>query len=113
MSKYYGAIGFSEFVEKSPGVFIPQITEKNYRGDVTRNTFKYHAPTDQVNDNVNISNDFSIIADQYAFSNLSRIKYVTYMGAKWKINNVEVKFPRLILHVSDIYNGEEVEEDNG
>ena len=113
MARFYGAIGFMETVETRKGVYVEKITERNYFGEVTRDTYKFQTANEQKNDNLNISNDFSIVSDKYAMSNIPGIRYVTYMGAKWKVNNVEVKFPRLILHVSDIYNGEEVEDTDG
>jgi hypothetical protein len=30
--------------------------------------------------------------------------YVEFMGTKWKITNVEVQYPRLILSVGGVYN---------
>jgi hypothetical protein len=29
---------------------------------------------------------------------------VEYMGTKWKVSNVEVKYPRLILSLGGVYN---------
>ena len=40
MAKFYGAIGFGESVETVPGVWEDLITERNYYGDVVRNTLK-------------------------------------------------------------------------
>lgn len=107
MAKYYGEIGFVDTVETSPGIWEEKIIIRRYAGDITRNTRRYSAANDQINDNLNISNDISIVADPYASQNFHKIRYITYMGSKWKINNVEVNFPRLILHISDIYNEEE------
>lgn len=107
MAKYYGEIGFVDTVETSPGIWEEKIIIRRYAGDVTRNTRRYNTVNDQINDNLNISNDISIVADPYASQNFHKIRYITYMGSKWKINNVEVNFPRLILHISDIYNEEE------
>ena len=32
------------------------------------------------------------------------MRYVEFMGAKWKISSVEVQYPRLILTVGGVYN---------
>ena len=32
------------------------------------------------------------------------MKYVTYMGVKWKVENISVQFPRLVLSLGGIYN---------
>ena len=57
-----------------------------------------------INDNLNISNEFSIIADPFAYENFQNMRYIVFMGAKWKITSVEVQYPRLILTVGGVYN---------
>lgn len=104
MAKYYGKIGYAETVETNPGVWTEQITERSYYGDMIRNTRRLQS-AEQVNDNINISNDLSIIADPYAINNFHAMRYAEFMGAKWKISNVEVQYPRLILTLGGLYNG--------
>lgn len=101
--KWYGSIGFAELKETTPGVWTPQITERNYRGDLVRNTRRLQS-TDQVNDDININNQISIVADPYANMNFHTIKYATFMGTKWKVSDVEVQYPRLILSLGGVYN---------
>lgn len=105
MAKFYGAIGYVETVETSPGVWEEQITERNYYGELVRNTSRFQV-SDQVNDNVNIANEISVIADPFATQNFHAMRYVEFMGAKWKITNVEVRYPRLILTIGGVYNGD-------
>ena len=105
MAKFYGAIGYVETVETSPGVWEEQITERNYYGELVRNTSRFQV-SDQINDNVNIANEISIIADPFATQNFHAMRYVEFMGAKWKITNVEVRYPRLILTIGGVYNGD-------
>ena len=105
MAKFYGAVGYAVCDETSPGVWIDTIVERNYYGDLTRNTRRLQA-SDKVNDNIDITNEISIIADPFANQNFHSMKYVEFMGAKWKITNVEVQYPRLILTVGGVYNGE-------
>ena len=105
MAKFYGAIGYVETVETSPGVWEEQITERNYYGELVRNTSRFQI-SDQVNDNVNIANEISVIADPFATQNFHAMRYVEFMGAKWKITNVEVRYPRLILTIGGVYNGD-------
>lgn len=106
MAKWYGKIGFAETVETSPGVWVEQITERNYYGDITRNTRRLQS-TDQLNDNITISNEISIVADPYANQNFHSIRYVEFMGTRWKIDGAEVLYPRLILTLGGVYNGEQ------
>lgn len=103
MAKFYGPIGFSDTIETSPGVWEEKIVEHSYFGDLTRNTSRYQQ-SGGVNDNITINNSISIIADPYATTNFQKMKYVEFLGAKWKITNVEVQYPRLILTIGGEYN---------
>lgn len=106
MAKFYGTIGYAETVEIKPGVWKPQIIEKKYFGDFIRNVHRYES-TGQVNDNINIANDISIIADSYAYQHFHFMRYIEFMEVKWKITNVEVQYPRLILSIGGVYNGKD------
>ena len=46
----------------------------------------------------------SIIADPFAYQNFHAMRYIEWMGAKWKITKVNVQSPRLILSVGGVYN---------
>ena len=104
MAKFHGMIGYdSGTVETSPGVWVEQIIEKPYYGDFTRNSRKLQGDS-TVNSNINVANEISIVADPFAMENFFSMRYVTFMGAKWKINSVEVQYPRLILEIGELYN---------
>ena len=103
MAKFYGSIGYAELVEVNPGIWEEKITERKYYGDLIRNTRRLQT-SDKLNDDINISNEISIVADPYANKNFHSMRYVEFMGAKWKINNVEVLYPRLILTIGGVYN---------
>lgn len=105
MTKWFGVIGYAETVETTPGVWEEKIVERSYFGDVTRNTRRLQT-TDQVNDNIDISNTISVVADPYAYQNFHAIRYVEFMGAKWKVSSVDVQHPRLNLSLGGVYNGE-------
>lgn len=103
MAKYYGNIGFSETVETEPGIWEDVITVRPYYGDLIRN-FRKLENSSGINDNVNVSNEISILSDPYANQNFHSIKYIEFMGTKWKVNNIEVQYPRLILSIGGVYN---------
>lgn len=104
MAKFFGVIGFNEgTVETSPGVWEQQVVERQYYGDLIRNSRRLQS-TDQLNDDINISNEISIVADPYANANFHSMLYVEFMGAKWKITNVEVQYPRLKLTLGGVWN---------
>ena len=105
MAKFYGKIGYANTVETKPGVYEEQIVERYCYGDLIRNTRRLQS-ADQVNDDINISNEISIVADPYATNNFHTMRYAVFMGTKWKISNVEVSYPRLILTLGGVYNGQ-------
>lgn len=104
MAKFYGPIGYVETVETTPGVWEEQITERNYYGELVRNTRRWET-SGNLNDNLAIANEISIVADPYAYEHFHSMRYVEFMGARWKISNVEVQYPKLILTVGGVYNG--------
>lgn len=106
MNKWYGEIGFAEQIETAPGVWGEKITPHYYYGDILQNN-RRQQPTTNLNDNIVISNRISILADPFTCHNFHLIRYVEFMGAKWKANNVEVQYPRLILTLGDVYHDNE------
>lgn len=105
MAKFYGTIGYVELAESTPGVWSDVVTTKQYTGDVIRNTRRYQ-DSGNLNDNLVINNMISILADPYANNHFHNMRYVEWMGSKWKITNVEVQRPRLILTIGGVYNGD-------
>lgn len=103
MSKFYGKIGYGVTKETRPGVHEEQITERSYYGDLIRNTRRLES-SGNLNDNVNIANEISIVADQFAYDNFHSMHYVEFMNAKWKVSSVTVQPPRLILTIGGLYN---------
>ena len=104
MAKFSGNIGYVDLVETDPGIWEEQETERHYCGDFSRNISKFQL-SDSVNNDINVSNEISIVADPYAKQNFQKMRYITFMGSKWKIASVEVKYPRLILSIGGLYNG--------
>jgi hypothetical protein len=103
MAKFFGAIGYAETLETTPGVWEEQISEHDYYGDLIRNTRRLES-SNELNDNINIANEISIVADPFALCNFHAMRYVVFMGTKWKISSIEVKYPRLILTLGGLYN---------
>ena len=108
MSKYFGEIGFGVTEETRPGVHEPGIVPKEYYGDIVRNSRRLEGGS-KVNDDLNINMTLSIVADPFAFNNFHQLKYAEYMGAKWKATSVEPQFPRLVITLGGVYNGEDSE----
>lgn len=106
MAKFFGKIGYSVETETKPGVWVNQITTRDYIGDIVRNASRWNPTSDSINDDLTINNQISIIADPFATENFHSMKYVEWMGTKWKITNVEVQYPRLLLSIGGVYNGD-------
>ena len=106
MPKFYGEVGYGDAVESPPGsgVWIDQIIEKQYYGDVIRNARSLEGG-ERLHDELTVSNSISIVADAYANNHFFAIRYVKWAGAYWSVSNVEVKSPRLELRLGGIYNG--------
>lgn len=103
--KWCGKIGFRETLEIEPGIWgDDEIVEKTYYGDVMQ-VSRRNQMTDNVNDDIVISNQISIISDPYANNNLTSMAYVEFMGTKWKITNIAVRMPRLVITLGGKYNG--------
>ena len=108
MARYCGKIGYviNEESAHHPGVWdaAKPPTERTYYGDVTR-TIRKLENGDGINDNVVINNEISIVADPFAREHFFAIRYAKWMGVAWKVTNVEVLYPRLILTLGGRYNG--------
>lgn len=104
MAKFYGIVGYAESEVIRPGVWGEKITERNYYGDVLRNTRRFQS-ADKTTDDVNVDVRISIVADPYAIDHFHSIRYVEYMGSKWEVSSVEPQSPRLILTLGGLYNG--------
>ena len=87
MAKYWGIIGYANLVESEPGIWEEGIIEKEASGDLLSN-YRSLENSGDINDNINIANKISIVADPYASQNFHSMRYATYMGTKWKIKNV-------------------------
>lgn len=104
MAKFYGNIGFATFQETAPGVVEEVITDHPYFGDFLGSSRRIQT-TSNLNDDIDLSNKISIVADPFAFENFLYMKYVELGGGKWKVVEVEVEYPRLILTIRGVYNG--------
>lgn len=105
-TRFFGEVGYADSVEDPPdsGKWVPKITEKPYYGDVVRNTRNLEAG-EKVNADISVGNSISILADQHATQFFHKIKYVRWEGVTWTVTSVEVRAPRLILSLGEVYNG--------
>lgn len=104
MAKFHGKVGYSHSDETALGVWTDTIIEREYFGDVIRESRQWTNPG-QVNDNLVVNNRISIVADDFASGNFSAMKYVIWDEVYWSVTSVEVQRPRLILSLGGVYNG--------
>jgi hypothetical protein len=106
MARFYGVIGYGETVESPPdsGVWVDQITEIPYFGDVIRNARNLEEG-EKLNPDISVGNSIRIVADQYAIEHFFLIKYIQWAGTLWTVTSVEVQSPRLLLRLGSVYNG--------
>lgn len=106
MAKFSGVIGYGESQRTAPGVTEDVIVERKARGDVLRNSRKFEESFQTVNDDISVGNRLSIVMDPYARDHFQNIRYVLWLGQRWKVSNVDVEHPRLILTLGGKYNGQ-------
>lgn len=105
MPKFCGKIGLFMQEETAPGVWDDRIIEKKCYGETVRDNRRFQNHSQQ-NDDITTSNSFSIVADREAYTYFHSIKYIEYMGVKWKVEAVDGSNPpRLTLDVGGVYNG--------
>lgn len=104
MARFYGKVGFVRTEETSPGVWSENAEARFYRGDVNREGRRWDSGQ-KINDEFVITNYISIVADKFAYENFSAMRWVEWMGQKWKINSAEISAPRITLTIAGLYNG--------
>lgn len=104
MAKWRGRIGYAVDFETAPGVWRQKIVERMATGDLERVARRYES-TENLNDDLVMSHQISVILDAYMSQHFATIKYVWWGGARWRVNYVEVRHPRLTLTIGKVYNG--------
>lgn len=110
MARFFGVFGYRETREVRNGIWMPCILRVKYFGDVIRRSSRLQSNPDSENQNAVCSNEISVIADAYAYEHFSELVYVEWMKQKWSVTRVEVKHPRLIVTIGDLYNDPSEEE---
>lgn len=104
MAKFYGKVGYATEEKVDFGDVRPVFTEYEYAGDVEKNSRQLQ-DVQNLNDDIKVNNRISILADSFAYQHFFDIRYVEWMGSRWKVANVEVARPRLILTLGGLWNG--------
>lgn len=107
--KWLGKCGFA-VSQNNHGIWIDEVVEKRYSGDLIKKRYDIQSGPD-VNNDITINNQISILADKFMYENFQCIKYVEVLGTRWKVKSVEVQYPRLLLTLGGIWNGESDSEE--
>lgn len=105
MAKWFGKIGYSETAETTPGKWMNRDTIREYYGDVVRNNTRWAGNSDSTNDDLTVNSQISIVADPFAIEKFYSMKWIEFLGVRWKIANVDPQPPRLILTLGGVWNG--------
>lgn len=106
MTKFHGALGFGITEETAQDVYQEVVRERPSRGDLKRDSLSFDT-AQQVNADLTMGNLISIVADAYVSEHYSLIRYVRWQGVRWKVVNISVEPPRLVLRLGGVYNGPE------
>lgn len=104
MARFSGVVGFGQSEEVRPQVWADVITERPYFGDVVRNSRQLREG-EGLNDDLTVGNSISIVADAYASEHFFAIRFVEWSGGLFKVEDVTVQAPRLLLRLGGVYNG--------
>lgn len=108
--KYFGNAGFRlKDVEVEPDVYEPKLVVKRVRGNVISSRYRRDQNGDKSTiDNIRITNQISLVADQFFMKHISNLLYMEYQGVKWKVESFDVgKAPRVIVDLGGVYNEQE------
>ena len=101
----HGNIGFV-FPEREirPGVWKPPETvERHYTWELDRLLVR-DSRANSINTEVTLNNTISIVADAFVNDNITSMKYVEYLGAKWQVSSIDASNPpRLLLTLGGLY----------
>lgn len=105
MAKMCADVGYGVPTQTSPGIWDDKLTVMPVVADVTRLNSRWSSNSNSSNDDLSLNVQCSFIADAFAYQHFTEIKYIEYLGIKWKVTGVEVQHPRLILTIGGVYNG--------
>lgn len=108
MNKFHGIIGFAIPVQTAPGVYSIKnnIERREYGGEVYR-VFRHSSSASvTTNEEMTMASEIHIVADAFFNNNIAAVRYVEYMGTKWKVSSIDANDPPVLkLTLGGVYNG--------
>ena len=106
MARFHDKVGFLvPYDNQETGMAGSTVVERSYYGRILEHTRRWES-TDHVNDDLVISNQIAITANDYAFKHASSIAFVHWMGCNWKVSSIRVNAPEIILTLGGVWNGQ-------
>ena len=105
MARYHDKVGFLIFEDdQTTGIASSTVVERPYYGEVLDHTRRWDS-TEHINDDLVLSNQIAITANDYAYAHMSSIAYAKWMGQNWKVTSIRVKKPKIVLTLGGVWNG--------
>lgn len=103
--KFSGKAGFrTNDVEIEPGVYEPTVVVKFIKGTVISNYYQHQNSDKSTIDNVRITNQLSIVANQFLNEHIANLVYIEFQGVKWKVESFDIRPPRVVVSLGGVYN---------
>lgn len=105
--KFSGKIGYCFSVEGSgdrEGIWEDVVKERPAFGDVLQFNPRWDTGKDVLDDQ-RLLNKISVLIDAFSAEHVQDLKYVVWLGGRWKVTAIEVVHPRLILTLGGVYHG--------
>lgn len=106
--KWFGKIAFTHQEETEDGIWEDTPIVREYYGDIQR--LSKRDQLSGINSDLTITNTLSVVADPFLLNSFSDILYVEFMEKKWRVNSVEVGYPRLTMTLGSLYKEDSDEE---
>jgi len=105
MARFHGTVGFAVMEETRPGIYEEIYKERPYKGNVLRRSRQWNQ-TENLNDDLSINNDISIISDSFAKAHFGVMRYVHWMDQYFEITSatIDVERHRITLTLGGVFN---------
>lgn len=90
MGRWHGKIGYSVRVETAPDIYTDQIIEKIAYGTAKSLRVNWSDRTNSLLDDMKVNVQISVNADKYALEHFNNIKWIEYLGEKYKIGVIDL-----------------------
>ena len=103
--KFSGKAGFRiDDVEIEPGIYEPTVVVKSIKGTVISNYYQHQNSDKSTIDNVRITNQLSIVANQFLNKHIANLVYIEFQGVKWKVESFDIRPPSVVVSLGGVYN---------